>query len=206
MELFRNQLVNILYRGIKTINQKIREINMRKTNKLFLKNQLTPEIVQEYEKAINKKENSGESKFYDMINKKNFSNKIKVYNKDSKLTKLNNILEKSNGKLEQKYAENKLFYFYFNIVLVDNFLANYRSKLKIDHIRSRLENIINKHCSTDRDALQKCLSTHKDSIDVLPMSDFSKSIRNRCANESKKLEQCILYPIHSTLEKNSNIL
>lgn len=206
MELFRNQLVNILYRGIKTINQKIKGINMRKTNKLFLKNQLTPEIVQEYEKAANKKENSGESKFYDMINKKNFSNKIKVYTKDSKLTKLNNVLEQSNGKLEQKYAENKLFYFYFNIVLVDNFLANYRSKLKIDHIRTRLENIINNHCSMERDVLQKCLSTHKDSIQVMPMSDFSKSVNEKCANESRKLEQCILYPIHSALEQNSNIV
>ena len=140
-----------------------------------------------------------------MINKKNFSNKIKVYTKDSKLTKLNNILEQSNGQLEKKYAENKLFYFYFNIVLVDNFLANYRSKLKIDHIRSRLENIINKHCSNDRDALQKCLSTHKDSIEVLPMSDFSRSISEKCETESKKLEKCILYPIHSALEQNSNI-
>ena len=37
MELFRNQLVNILYRGIKTINQKIKGINMRKTNKLIFK-------------------------------------------------------------------------------------------------------------------------------------------------------------------------
>jgi hypothetical protein len=58
----------------------------------------------------------------------------------------------------------------------------------------------------ERDVLQKCLSTHKDSIQIMPMSDFSNSIKEKCANESRKLEQCILYPIHSTLEQNSNIV
>lgn len=204
METFRNQLANIIYEGLISINNKSHNINVTKTNKKYLREQLTSQLVNKYIKLKNNS-TGGDYDFYKMISNGGFGERIKIFIMDNlKPISLSSFLKRNNELLEDNYAENKLFYLYFNIVLVDNFSQDYKSKLKINHVKERLEQIIENNCRTQKNELQACLRNKKDKIEVIPMSNFSKNIDEHCKIEKTKFEQCILYPSHTILNKNSN--
>jgi len=174
---------------------------MKKTNKSFIENQLNPHMLKQFEKITDDNYDS----FYQIIGNKRFLNKIKVRTLDNKSKTLNTVLLEKNNKLSEEYAENKMFYLYFNIVLVEKFLESYNKKLRRSHIRKRLESILTSNCSKPKIAFKKCLGKYKNHIEIIPMSNMEKNIKNKCKTEQNNLNNCLSFPTHLTLQSNSGL-
>jgi hypothetical protein len=200
-ELKKNRFINIIHSGLKKINEKFEIIDIKKTNKSFIGNQLNPQMLKEFDKITDDNYDS----FYQIIENKSFLNKIKVHTLDNKSKTLNTVLRAKNNKLSEEYAENKMFYLYFNIVLVEKFLESYNKKLRRPHIKKRLESILISSCSKQKTAFKKCLGKYKNHIEVIPMNNMENSIKNKCNKENNDLNNCLSFPTHLTLQSNSGL-
>ena len=120
-----DKLSKFLHDGLHHIHEITENIDLKKTTPAFLKEQLPSEIAKSYieiEYSKNDPEKIDET-FFSLLKKNDkFFSKMKIINLDGKKEPLKNHLDEYFKTMHSKYNQDKLFYFYFQLVLMEIFL------------------------------------------------------------------------------------
>ena len=93
--------------------------------------------------------------------------------------------------MHSKYNEDKLFYFYFQLVLMELFLTKHKVELPRKDLKDKLEAILKNECIREKKALKTCIGQKSDNIDVITMSKLGDQIDAQCKPQKEELEQCV---------------
>jgi GTP-sensing pleiotropic transcriptional regulator CodY len=187
-------LVDFLLRGFKGINELTENIDFQKTTKQFLKSQLPNEINNSFLKIqFSNNSNHIEETFFDFLkdNDQFFVN-LKLYNLDGKQETLQQLITEHFQNIHSKYNEDKLFFFYFQLILMDIFLSDKNIQMPRQDLKEQLMEILKNHCFIEKRDFSKCLGQHMDDIDVVAMSDFNDNIKKHCEIPKSNLEKCVM--------------
>jgi hypothetical protein len=180
-----SQLAKFIINGLSSINKITENIDLNRTTEKYIESQLKSI------KQINaiKTEND----FFNFLEKNDkYLKNITIYciipiEKQTIKEHISSYFKNINT----KYNGNKLFFFYFQIVLVENFINSNGNDLKRQDLKTRLENLLKSSCQTQKLEMKNCLSKNYDKIEVIVMSDLDKNINKVCNNEAVSLEKCI---------------
>ena len=182
----KEELVIYLNKGLKKINEITEDINFNKTNSNYLNKQL-PNI--EYDVRMN---GEIDENFFDFLrdNEKLFGD-IKFYTYNGKETKLRDHLSNYFKNIHSKYNEDKMFYFYFELVMMEEFLKNNGRTLPRKDLKEELMNVLKYECQEEKIKFSKCLGKNMEEIDVIVMSNFDNKINEHCKIEKESLQKCV---------------
>lgn len=183
-----------LLRGLTSINEITKNINLKKTTLQFLKNQLPEEINKSFLKIeFTPTQKNIDETFFTFLKKNDtFFKNLKIINLDEKEETLNNHLDSYFKNMHSKYNEDKLFFFYFQLILMELFLSTKNIALPRIDLKNKLENILKNTCFRQKNELKECLGKHVSEIDVITMSEFGNKVENKCKITKKSLEQCVI--------------
>ena len=187
-------LVDFLLRGLKGINEITENIDFGKTSEQYLYNQLPEEINKSFIK-INYNENTehiDETFFTFLKDNEQFFQNMKIINLDGKSETLSQHLSDYFQNMHSKYNEDKMFYFYFELILMEIFLANKDVELPRQELKQQLGEVIKNHCFIEKRDFSKCLGEHLEEIDVVAISDFNGNIGAKCEVPKQNLEKCVI--------------
>jgi len=188
------KLAKFLYDGLYHIHEITENIDLKKTSQEFLKNQLPKKIAESYIKIQYSKNNPDtidETFFSFLKSHDNFFSEMKIINLDGKQEPLKTHLDEYFKTMHSKYNEDKLFYFYFQLVLMELFLNQHKIELPRKDLKDQLEAILKNECIIEKKELKTCLGKNSDKIDVITMSKLGDQIDEQCKPEREKLEQCV---------------
>lgn len=186
----KRKLASFIINGLKGVNEITENIDFNKTNNQYIENQLTPEICSSFSNI--KTNNNIEENFFNFLknNEKKFQG-LKIYllvpAEEQYLKKhIDNYFEN----VHKKYNEDKMFYFYFQLVLMEKFLKQYNKTIPRNDLKETLRNILKNNCLRQKIVLSKCLGKlESDSVEVI--SEFSSKVDNGCKLERDDLEKCV---------------
>jgi len=186
----RNTLTNFLIKGFKDINEITDNIDLIETSFQYVKNQLPDELNKSFLQI--KYSESDEETFFQFLKKndKFFANiKIKTVggNEETLKDHLDNYFKHNHS----KYNQDKLFYFYFQLILMELFLNKNNKELPRKDLKQKLEDVLKNHCRPKKHALKECLGKNINEIDVVTMSELDLKIQNKCKIQKEELEQCV---------------
>lgn len=187
-------LVNFLVRGLKGINEITENIDFQKTSKQFIQSQLPNDINNSFLKIqFSNNNNHIDETFFDFLkdNDQFFSN-LKLYNLDGEKETLQQLIGKHFQNIHSKYNEDKLFFFYFQLILMDIFLSDKNIQMPRQDLKEQLMDTLKNHCFIEKRDFSKCLGEHMDDIDVVAMSDFNDKIKKHCELPKSNLEKCVI--------------
>lgn len=187
-------LVNFILRGLKGINEITENIDFNKTSKQFIKNQLPKEINNSFLKIqYSNNKNHIDETFFDFLkDNENFFSNLKLYNLDGKQQTLQELIGNYFQNMHSKYNEDKLFFFYFQLVLMDIFLSNRNIQMPRQDLKEQLMDTLKNVCFAEKRKLSKCMGEHMDDIDVVVMSEFNDNIKKHCEMPKSNLEKCVM--------------
>jgi hypothetical protein len=189
-----DKLAKFLHDGLQHIHDITENIDLGKTSPEFLKSQLPKQISQSYIKIqySKKKPDAIDETFFSFLkaNDKFFS-EMKIITLAGNEESLKNHLDEYFKKMHSKYNEDKLFYFYFQLVLMELYLTKHNVKLARKDLKDQLEEILKNKCLLEKKALKTCIGKKSDKIDVITMSKFGEQIDAQCKPEREELEQCV---------------
>jgi hypothetical protein len=189
-----DKLAKFLYDGLHHIHEITENIDLKKTNPEFLKKQLLTKIAESFIKIQYSKTNPDtiDETFFSFLkaNDKFFS-EMKIINLDWKEESLKTHLDEYFKTMHSKYNQNKLFYFYFQLVLMELFLSKHKIEMPRKDLKDQLEAILKNECIHEKKALKTCIGKNSDKIDVITMSKLGDQIDAECKPQREKLEQCV---------------
>lgn len=188
-------LTDFIYNGLKGINDITENIDFQKTTRDFLKGQLTNSLNNSFLKIVYKNNDTqiDETFFTFLKDNDNFFKTLKIYSINPKEEEsLQNHISNYFQNIHTRYNEDKMFYFYFQLILMDSFLENMGKNLPKRELKEELMNVLKNKCFMEKKQMSKCLGDHMDEIDVIPISEFDNKINNKCEVPKKNLEQCII--------------
>ena len=189
-----DKLAKFLHDGLHHIHEITENIDLEKTSSDYLKSQLPPDIAKSYLKIqYSKKDpNTIDETFFSFLKSNdNFFAEMKIINLDGKEESLKVHLDEYFKTMHTKYNEDKLFYFYFQLVLMELFLNQHKVELPRKDLKDKLEAILKNECIREKKALKTCIGQKSDKIDVITMSKLGTQIDAHCKPQREKLEQCV---------------
>ena len=187
-----DKLAKFLHDGLLHIHEITENIDLKKTSPDFLKAQLPKKIADSYIKNSKKDPDTIDETFFSFLkaNDKLFS-EMKIINLDGKEEPLKDHLDEYFKTMHSKYNEDKLFYFYFQLVLMELFLTKHKVELPRKDLKDKLEAILKNECIREKKALKTCIGKKSDNIDVITMSKLGEQIDAQCKPQREELEKCV---------------
>ena len=188
------KLAKFLHDGLYHIHEITENIDLKKTTPEFLKNQLPKKIADSYIKiqnSRNKTDTIDETFFSFLKANDKFFSEMKIINLDGKEEQLKTHLDDYFKTMHSKYNQDKLFYFYFQLVLMELFLTKHKVEMPRKDLKDQLEAILKNECIHEKKALKTCIGEKSDKIDVITMSKLGDQIDAQCKPQREKLEQCV---------------
>lgn len=188
-------LTNFIIKGLKGINEITENIDLQKTSKQFIQNQLPQSLNESFLKIkyTNNQDNIDETFFSFLKDNDQFFQHLKIFSiHPTKEQTLQQHLSEYFNNIHTKYNEDKMFYFYFQLILMENFLSMMGMNMEKGNLKVELMDVLKNHCFMEKKEMSKCLGDHMEEIDVIAMSDFENKINNKCQVPKKNLEQCIV--------------
>jgi hypothetical protein len=189
-----DKLAKFLYDGLHHIHEITENIDLKKTTPEFLKKQLPEKIADSYIKIhySNTDPDKIDETFFSFLkaNDKFFS-EMKIITLDDKKEPLKDHLDEYFKTMHSKYNEDKLFYFYFQLVLMELFLTQHKVELPRKDLKDQLEAILKNECLREKKALKTCIGQKSDKIDVITMSKLGEQIDAQCKPQKEELERCV---------------
>ena len=186
-----SELSKYIYKGLKKINEITQNIDLEKTSENYISLQLK-QLENNFQKLeIN--ENYDEN-FFQFLNKnetkiKNL--KVYVFNSSNPIS-LELLLHDYFSNINEKINEDKMFYFYFNLVLIEMFLKDNNQNFARKDLKNQLKEFLKNSCTKEKFDLSKCLNENKSNIDIIPMSDLSHKINQKCQIQRNNFEKCVI--------------
>jgi hypothetical protein len=190
----QEKLAKFLYDGLHHIHEITENIDMKKTTPEFLKKQLPQKIAESYiiiQYSKNNPDTIDETFFSFLKSNDKFFSEMNIINLDGKEEPLKTHLDEYFKTMHSKYNQDKLFYFYFQLVLMELFLKQYKIELPRKDLKDQLEAILKNECIMEKKELKTCLGKNSDKIDVITMSKLGDQIDEQCKPQREKLEQCV---------------
>jgi len=182
-----NDLSKYIHNGLQKINQICNSIDFQKTNIQFIKNQL-PYLQNNFEKIeINKNVDENFFQFLKKNENKMKNLKIYVFESTEPIT-LKHLINNYFYTMNEKKKYEKMFYFYFNLVLMEDILKNNNKKLPRKDLKHKLKQFLQENCLQQKYELSKCISDNN--IDIIPIDHFSNEINQKCNSQRKNFENC----------------
>jgi len=179
-----NELPQFIISGLKSINDITNNIDFKKTTEDYIRSQLKIKMNHEIKTDEN---------FFNFLQKndKHFK-KLRIFCVvPAKEQSLKEHISHHFRNINTKYDGDKLFYFYFQIVMVEKYLNSNGNDLKRQDLKIRLENLLKTDCLREQLEHKQCLSKNHHKIDVIVMSDLKKNVSDVCNEETMNLDKCI---------------
>ena len=189
-----DKLAKFLYEGLHHIHEITENIDFEKTTLLFLKKQLPDEIAKSYiniKYSKNNPETIDETFFSVLKENDKFFSEMKIINLDGEEETLKNHLDEYFKTMHSKYNQDKLFYFYFQLVLMELFLNQHKVELPRKDLKDQLENILKNKCLRQKREFKRCIGANADKIEIITMSKLGEQIDRHCQPQREKLEKCV---------------
>jgi hypothetical protein len=189
-----DKLANFLHAGLRNIHEITENIDLDKTSINYLKSQLPTDVAKSYLKIQYSKkdpETIDETFFSFLKSNDKFFSEMKIINLDEKEETLKVHLDEYFKTMHSKYNEDKLFYFYFQLVLMELFLTQHKIELPRKDLKDKLEVILKHKCFKKKKALKVCIGKNSDKIDVITMSKMGEQIDEHCKPQREELEKCV---------------
>lgn len=187
----KSKLATFILNGLKAVNEITDNIDFKKTTKEHIEHQL-PNNIDDKILEIKNSENVEED-FFNFLKKNEkslYSVEVYVIVPSGKQT-LKDHIDYYFRNVQKKYKEDKMFYFYFQLVLMEKFLNQMNKKIPRSDLKNSLRDILKNQCLREKKVMSKCLgSMNDDSVEVI--SEFGNKVNNACKLEREKLEGCIL--------------
>ena len=180
-------LSSYLLNGLKKINEITENINFEKTNQNYLEQQIKT-LTNQYQN-LNLETDEDFFQFLKKNEGKFKKIKVFIFNKPEPQS-LEKVLESYFSNINQHLNQDKLFYFYFNLILIEIFLKDKGKKLPRKDLKLKLKEVIQNNCLQEKLALSKCLNDNQ--VDIIPMSDLSNNINTKCFSQRQNLEKCVI--------------
>jgi len=197
--MVEDKLANFLHNGLYHIHQITENIDLEKTSLDFLKAQLPSNITKSYIKIQYSKKNPDtiDETFFSFLkaNDKFFS-EMNIITLSGKKEPLNVHLDEYFKTMHSKYNEDKLFYFYFQLVLMELFLNQYKVELPRKDLKDKLEELLKNECLHEKKELKTCIGKNSDKIDVITMSKLGEQIDVQCKPQREEFEKCVWKNFH----------
>jgi hypothetical protein len=179
-----NELPQFIIRGLKSINDITSNIDFKKTTEDYIRAQLKIKINDKIQTDEN---------FFNFLQKNDKHLKhLRVFCVvPEKEQTLKDHISHHFRNINTKYDGDKLFYFYFQIVMVEQYLNSNGNDLKRQDLKIRLENLLKNDCLREQLEHKQCLSKNHHKIDVIVMSDLKKNVSDICNQETANLDRCI---------------
>ena len=179
-----NELPVFIINGLKSIHEITSNIDFKKTTQDYIQSQLKIKANEEIKTDEN---------FFDFLQKNDkHLKKLKIFCVfPSKEQTLKEHISHHFQNINTKYNGDKLFYFYFQIVMVEQYLNSNGNDLKRQDLKIRLENLLKNECFREQLEHKQCLSKNHHKIDVIVMSDLHKNVSDVCNWETSNLSKCI---------------
>lgn len=188
------KLAKFLHDGLIHIHDITENIDLEKTSEDYLKKQLPSDISKSYlqiQYSKNNPENIDETFFSFLKSNDKFFAEMKIINLDNKEESLKSHLDEYFKTMHSKYNQDKLFYFYFQLVLMELYLNQHKVELPRKELKEKLEAILKKQCIRQKKSLKTCIGKNGEKIDVITMSKLGIQIDEHCKPQREELEQCI---------------
>jgi len=188
------KLAKFLHNGLIHIHDITENIDLKKTSPEYLKKQLPNEISKSYLKIQYSKTNPDtidETFFSFLKSNDKFFSEMKIINLDEKEESLKSHLDEYFKTMHSKYNQDKLFYFYFQLVLMEIYLNEHKIELPRKELKEQLESILKNQCIRQKKSLKTCIGQNSEKIDVITMSKLGTQIDTHCKPQREQLEQCI---------------
>ena len=182
-----------LLNGLKKINEITENIDFKKTTQEYLENQIKY-LTTKYQN-LNLETDEDFFQFLKKNEGRFKSIKIFIFNKTEPQT-LEKVLECYFSNINQHLNQDKLFYFYFNLILIEMFLKDQGKTLPRKDLKLKLKEVIQNNCLQQKLALSKCLNDNH--IDIIPMSDLSNNINKKCFPQRENFEKCVITNLKKT--------
>ncbi len=186
----KKKLASFILNGLKGINEITENIDFVKTDQQFIENQLTTEICSSFSNIKNNRDI--EENFFNFLknNEKKFQGIKIVILVPPEEENLKKHIDKYFENVHKKYNEDKMFYFYFQLILMEKFLKQFNKNLPRNDLKQTLRNILKNDCLRQKIVLSKCLGKmESNSVEV--MSEFGNKIDQGCKMEREDLEKCV---------------
>jgi len=190
-----NKLASFIIKGLKAVNEITENIDFKKTTVESIENQLKNNVNKQY---LNIQDSRNlEEDFFSFMkkNEKPFQN-IKIFIiYPAKQESLKDHIDEYFKNVQVKYKEDKMFYFYFQLILMEQFIKQFDKNLPRSELKVQLKEILKNQCLREKKTLSKCMCNLEDDS-VLVMSEFGNKINQKCKIERDGLEQCIIRNIN----------
>lgn len=190
----QDNLAEFLHNGLHHIHDITENIDLEKTTQTYLKTQLSKPIAESYINIKYSKKNpdSIDETFFSFLkaNDKFFS-EMKIITLDGKEESLKVHLDEYFKTMHSKYNEDKLFYFYFQLVLMELFLNEHKVELPRKDLKDQLEALLKNECLREKKKFKACIGQNSSKIDVITMSKLGEQIDEHCKPQRQKLEACV---------------
>ena len=195
-----DKLAKFLHDGLHHIHQITENIDLEKTSLDFLKAQLPSNITKSYIKIQYSKKNPDtiDETFFSFLkaNDKFFS-EMNIITLSGKKEPLNVHLDEYFKTMHSKYNQDKLFYFYFQLVLMELFLNQHKVELPRKDLKDKLEELLKNKCLHEKKELKTCIGKNSDKIDIITMSKLGEQIDAQCKNQREEFEKCVWKNFHN---------
>jgi len=196
----QDKLAKFLHDGLHHIHEITENIDLEKTTPAYLKAQLPSNIANSYLKikySIKNPDTIDETFFSFLKENDKFFSEMKIITLDGKEEPLKVHLEEYFKNMHSKYNEDKLFYFYFQLVLMELFLNQHKVELPRKDLKDQLEALLKNKCLLEKKELKSCIGTNSDKIDVITMSKLGEQIDTHCKPQREKFETCVWTNFHN---------
>jgi len=189
-----DKLSKFLHDGLHHIHEITENIDLKETTPAFIKTQLHKKIADSYNKIQYSKKvpDTIDETFFSFLKKNDkFFSEMNIITLSGKKESLKNHLDEYFKTMHSKYNEDKLFYFYFQLVLMELYLNQHKVQLPRKDLKDQLEAILKNECIREKKALKTCIGEKSDKIDVITMSKLGEQIDVQCKPQKEELEQCV---------------
>jgi len=186
-----NKLATFIINGLKAVNEITENIDFKKTTEESIAEQLKASTNKSFMEINNNKDVDEDFFAFLKKNEKPLQN-IKLYIiVPQKQQTLKDHIDQYFSEVQTKHKEDKMFYFYFQLVLMEKFLRQFNKRVPRNDLKEGLKMILANQCLREKKEMSKCLGTlENDSVEV--MSEFGCKIDQKCKPQREKLERCII--------------
>lgn len=179
-----NELPQFIINGLKSIHNITNNIDFKKTTEDYVRSQLKIKM--------NNKIKTDENFFSFLQKNDKHLKKLNIFCiVPSKEQSLKDHISHHFRNINTKYNGDKLFYFYFQIVMVEQYINSNGNDLKRQDLKIRLENLLKNECLREQLEHKQCLSNNHHKIDVIVMSELRENVCDICNTETSNLNKCI---------------
>jgi len=182
-------LANFILKGLKEVNMLCEKIDFTKTTLNYIKNQLPKNINNNF---LNLNSSNIDESFFNFLKKnEKFFKNLQIHTIDNEEKSFQQLISNHFKNIHQQYNSNKLFYFYFELILIEELMGMFGGRLSRSDLKERLFGVLRGSCQLEKVRFTRCLGQNLGEIDVIAMSDFGGKLGEKCKLEKEKIERCI---------------